>query len=238
MASPLFGEQRMVTEAIKEIEFDGLSSCPLPESARSHADCGAADLDQCRPTGVLVIEDERLMLKAMEQGLRKRGFVVWAAPDGGEGVDLYRRFGSQIDVVLSDVQMPVLDGPKTLDALREINPCVRFCFMTGDTRSATLTNLLRRGAMRVFTKPFPVAGVAEELWELATRPYDFSARPELGDDESAGPERTAAASHPEEEPVGGRFLGWAFAPLLRSAASIGLPLGKTLTPTPSALPPT
>lgn len=227
----------MVTEAIQELEVDGFSSRPLPEAARPHADYGTADLAQCRQTGVLVIEDERLMLKAMEQGLRQRGFVVWAAPDGGEGVDLYRRFGSQIDVVLSDVQMPVLDGPKTLDALREINPSVRFCFMTGDTRSATLTNLLRRGAMRVFTKPFPsVAGVAEELWELATRPYDFPASPELGDDESAGPERTAAASHPEEEPAGGRFFGWAFAPLLRSAASIGLPLEKTQTP--SALPPT
>lgn len=227
----------MVTEAIKELEFDGFASCPSAESARLHAAGNAAETVECRPIGVLVIEDERLMLKAMEQGLRKRGFVVWAAPDGGEGVDLYRRFESQIDVVLSDVQMPVLDGPKTLDALREINPSVRFCFMTGDTRSATLNNLLGRGAMRVFPKPLPsVAGVAEELWELATRPYAFSAGQELGDDESARPERAAVSSHPEEEPAGGCFLGWAFATLLRSAACIGLLPGKAQ---PSeALPPT
>lgn len=217
----------MVTEAIKELDFDGFASCPLAESARPHAAGNAAETVECRPIGVLVIEDERLMLKAMEQGLRKRGFVVWAAPDGGEGVDLYRRFGSQIDVVLSDVQMPVLDGPKTLDALREMNPAVRFCFMTGDTRAATLANLLGRGAMRVFTKPFPsVAGVAEELWELATRPYDFSADPELGDDEAAGLDSTAASSQPEEKPARSGFLGRVFAPLLRSAASIGLLPGK------------
>lgn len=227
----------MVTEVIKELEFDGCSAGSLPESARPHANHNAADLVQCRPTGVLVIEDERLMLKAMEQGLRNRGFVVWAARDGGEGVDLYRRFGTRIDVVLSDVQMPVLDGPKTLDALRAMNPAIRFCFMTGDTRAATLANLLGRGAIRVFTKPLrSVAGVAEELWELATRPYDFSAGSELEDDEAAGLDSIAASSRPEEKPARGGFLGRVFAPLLRSAASIGLLPGKTQ---PSeALPPT
>lgn len=227
----------MVTKAIREPEFDSFSSCSLPESARSHVNCGAADLDQCRPAGVLVIEDERLMLKAMEQGLRKRGFVVWAAPDGSEGVDLYRRFGAQIDVVLSDVQMPVLDGPKTLDALRKINPSVRFCFMTGDTRASTLTNLLRRGALRVFTKPFPsVAGVAEELWELATCPNDFSDSREFGGDNTAGPAREAALIQTEEKSVGDGFFERACSSLLRSVAGIGLLPGKAQTQPPGSLP--
>jgi len=99
--------------------------------------------------------------------------------------------------------------------------------MTGDTRAATFADRFGRGAMRVFPKPLPsVASVAEELWELATCSHDFSAGPELLDDESAFAERTAALSHPEEELAGGRFLGWAFATLHRSAASIGSPLAK------------
>ncbi|MBX9652586.1 response regulator, partial [bacterium] len=127
--------------------------------------------DQCRAVGVLVIEDDKLMRRSLEQGLKKRGFAVWAAADGGEGAELYRRFGAQIDVVLSDLNMPVLDGPQTLDSLRRINPLVRFCFMTADVRQSTLTGLLKLGALRVFTKPFSsVAEVAEELRELAARP--------------------------------------------------------------------
>ena len=47
--------------------------------------------DPCRPTGILVIEDERLLRKVMEKILRKQGFAVWVAADGAEGVDLYRR---------------------------------------------------------------------------------------------------------------------------------------------------
>lgn len=149
------------------------SQAVAPARLQDQSSSGAGDVDRRRPTGILVIEDERLMLKAMEQALRERGFVVWVASDGCEGVNLYQQFWAQIDMVLSDVQMPVLDGPKTLDALREINPFIRCCFMTGDTRQSILTGLLRRGALRVFTKPLPsVAGVVEELLELATSEHE------------------------------------------------------------------
>lgn len=189
-----------------------------------------AAADQSRPPGILVIEDERLMRKALEQGLRTRGFAVWAAPDGSEGVDLYRRFLEQIDVVLTDVQMPVLNGPQTLDALREINPLVRCCFMTGDTRLSTLTGLLRRGALRVFTKPFPsVAEVAEELRELANRPQEWLPFVDLrceGPTPSGGmatrPEAGVGGSRPDQAAQSAGALGWAFSPVVRTLAGFSL----------------
>lgn len=117
-----------------------------------------------RPLGILVVEDEPLIRKVLGDGLCKRGFEVWVAADGAEAVELYRTFWPRIDVVLSDVHMPGLDGPHTLDALREINPSVRCCFMTGDARPTARSELLSCGALRVFTKPFPsVAEVATEL---------------------------------------------------------------------------
>jgi CheY-like chemotaxis protein len=120
-----------------------------------------------RPLGILIVEDERPILAALEKGLSRRGFAVWCAADGGAAIDLFRRFESQIDVVLSDLNLPVMDGLKTLDALRRINRLVRFCFMTGDTRQSTLAELRREGVLRVFTKPFSsVADLAEELRKL------------------------------------------------------------------------
>lgn len=194
-----------------------------PARVRGEKSPDGADAEQGQPTGILVIEDERLMRKTLEQVLRKRGFAVWAAADGGEGVELYRRFGERIALVLSDVQMPVLDGPRTLDALRQINPFVRCCFMTGDTRLSTLTGLLKRGALRVFPKPFSsVAEVAEELRELATRPWDFSAALELSGEEAAPPGNGAGASQPLEGPAAVGFLAWVFSPLIRSVAGLGL----------------
>lgn len=121
--------------------------------------------------GILILEDSRMLRKALEEGFRKQGFCVWAAADGSEGVELYRKFWPKIELVLSDVQMPVLDGPTAIEVLRAINPSVRFCFMTGDTRAGIRESLLRRGAMRVLDKPIAsVVSAARELWELANCP--------------------------------------------------------------------
>lgn len=192
---------------------------------------------QSRATGVLVIEDEKLMRRSLEQGLTKRGFVVWAAADGGEGVELHRGFGELIDVVLSDMKMPVMDGPQTLDALRDINPAVRFCFMTGDARPSTLRRLLNLGGLRVFTKPFPsVAEVAEELRELATCPVGIPARPELSlSGEEAVRFRDVAESETEKSLANGLF-GRVFSSLARSFAGFGSRAGGRGTPSPGEPP--
>jgi CheY-like chemotaxis protein len=172
------------------------------------ADPRGAD-GQCRVVGVLVIEDEKLMRRSLEQGLKKRGFAVWAAADGGEGVELYRQFGGQIDVVLSDLNMPVMDGPQTLDALRRINPLVRFCFMTADVRLSTLTGLLKLGALRVFTKPFSsVAEVAEDLRELAARPPVAFSTVEDAREEGGHETGRDTANGPSDGSGGVRFFGW------------------------------
>jgi len=201
-----------------------MSHLTLQEQVRLESATTAAELT--RPPGILVIEDERLILKALDQGLRKRGFSVWAAANGGTGVELYRRFEDRIDVVLSDLNMPILNGPETLAALREINPAVRFCFMTGDTRRSTLDTLVRRGAQRVFTKPFAsLAEVADQLWELATRP------PASSDSLALGPEEDTAHDEPASpelmmRPPGGEFFGSILSPLVWSIAYISLPWGK------------
>lgn len=175
-----------------------------------------------RPNGVLVIEDQRLLRNALKEGFRHRGFDVWTAANGAEGVALYQQFGPQIDIVLSDVQMPVLDGPATLDALREMNPCVRCCFMTGDVRAVMRASLLRHDVLRVFEKPFQsVAALAQELWELATSPCHPVDEPDLGPAEAICPARSISESDRQEIPAG-RF----FAALVRWIACIATLLGK------------
>jgi CheY-like chemotaxis protein len=124
-----------------------------------------------RPVGVIIVEDGRVLRKATERGLVDRGFAVWGAGSGQEGVSVYRTYEDQIDVVLMDVHMPVLDGPQTLYLLRKINPSIRCCFMTGDLRESTLKSLLDHRPLQVFGKPLPhINLMAQELWLCATRP--------------------------------------------------------------------
>src|SRR4051794_9080352 len=107
-----------------------------------------------RSSGVLVADDEEAVCRVLEVGMRGHGFTVWLAADGREAVDLYCEHRDGIDLVLLDVQMPNLDGPGTLTALREINPPVRCCFMTGDPGRYTEEMLVDLGAIAVFWKPF------------------------------------------------------------------------------------
>lgn len=135
----------------------------VPTTSSSPAD-GAPQ----RPGGVLVADDDDAVRRVLGAGMRSQGFVVWLAVDGPEAIDLYRIYRDSIGVVLLDVRMPGLDGPGTFAALREINPDIRCCFMSGDPGHYTDQMLLDLGAAGVFRKPFPLGEVAQQLACLAS----------------------------------------------------------------------
>jgi CheY-like chemotaxis protein len=117
--------------------------------------------------GILAVDDEWYVRGLLDAGLRQHGFALWLAADGRAALDLYRRHGRAIDVVLLDVRMPDLDGPQTLAALREINPHIRCCFMSGDPGRYTERELCDLGAAAVIRKPFRLAEVARVLGTMA-----------------------------------------------------------------------
>ena len=103
---------------------------------------------------VLVADDEKALGTMLDSTLRHYGFVVWLATSGKEAVELYREHCQSIALVLLDVQMPGMDGPATLAAIRAINPEVQCCFMSGHTGKYSASELLDMGAVHVIPKPF------------------------------------------------------------------------------------
>jgi CheY-like chemotaxis protein len=84
-----------------------------------------------RTHGVLVVNDSSRVRALLGQRLNNRGFAVWRATNGLEAIQVYSE-NPGIDLVLIDLDMPVMDGPKTLAALRELNPVVRCLFLDGE----------------------------------------------------------------------------------------------------------
>jgi DNA-binding response OmpR family regulator len=130
--------------------------------------------------GVLVVDDEDVVRTLLRLGLMLSGFDVLLAPDGRDAVRLYREHGRRIAVALIDVRMPGLDGPATLAALRELNPDLLACFMSGDGGKYSRDELCRRGAAYVIDKPFRLAELAGALRALLPGVAEPTQSPRVG----------------------------------------------------------
>jgi CheY-like chemotaxis protein len=150
--------------------MDTLGTAPSEAIASHPSKLGEWTMDAqslARSRGVLVVDDDASIRLLLETVLRQRGFTVWTAHDGEEAVRLYRRHGQAITLVVLDVCMPILDGPQTVAVLRQWEPGLTFCFMTGESGDYSRQQLLALGAACIFDKPFCVFEVQERLEQLS-----------------------------------------------------------------------
>ncbi len=140
-----------------------------PERPSPNTSLSSKDDDDTRPE-VLVVEDEAVVAEMLELALRQFGFTVRLAGGGRQALEVYGRHGESIDVVLLDEQMPELDGPGTLAALRRIDLSVPVVFMSGSTGRYSEEDLLAMGAARVLHKPFRLEQLSQLLWQLVRKP--------------------------------------------------------------------
>lgn len=82
---------------------------------------------------VLLVEDEPRVRAQARRLLERSGFAVTDAPDGAEGLFQFRARDGAIDVVVSDVMMPMLGGVEMVAHLRAIAPGVPVVFVSGYT---------------------------------------------------------------------------------------------------------
>lgn len=104
---------------------------------------------------VLVIDDEEMVRSALRQLLERHGFDVVEAPDGDEGLRLFR--ASNADLVICDLIMPRSDGITTIMNIRRIASKVKIIAISGGGRSHALELLDvagQMGANIVLGKPF------------------------------------------------------------------------------------
>jgi len=117
--------------------------------------------------GVLVVDGDPLIRVMVHLGLERHGFAVWLASDRRGAIDQFREHKDRIAVVLLDVRVAARDGLATLQALRELNPAIRACFLSSGTAGLEPEELIRGGAAYVIVRPIGLDALANILRLLA-----------------------------------------------------------------------
>jgi two-component system NtrC family response regulator len=118
---------------------------------------------------ILVIEDDDSIRRVIEFGLQEAGYNVLAATDGVAGLDTVTR--EQIDLVISDLRMPQMDGLELLAHLKAMNADLPVLMLTAHASIDTAVEAMKLGAFDFLTKPFEL----EHLRQVVAKALDVAA---------------------------------------------------------------
>jgi len=117
----------------------------------------------------LIVDDSSVMRKIVERSLRQAGLdllVVHEAGSGAEGLDLLK--SNQVDLILSDINMPSMDGLEFLRQIRAQNlaPGVPVVMITTESSEEHVKQAILAGAQGYIRKPFTAEQVKERVLPL------------------------------------------------------------------------
>jgi two-component system, cell cycle sensor histidine kinase and response regulator CckA len=115
---------------------------------------------------VLLVEDEDAVRMGGMRALTSRGYTVHEASSGVEALEVYHELGGKIDIVVSDVVMPEMDGPTLLGELRKLRPDIKFIFVSGYAEDAFAKNLPADAKFGFLPKPFSLKQLATVVKEV------------------------------------------------------------------------
>ncbi len=145
----------------------------LPEALES-----SAEREQVRthPDGVegtetiALVEDEKAVLDLATRVLRKKGYNVLPAENGRHALDVIARYPDRIDMLVTDVVMPEMNGRDLADRIHVMRPGVRILFMSGYSAEAVAQHGVLAEGSAFLEKPFSPANLLRKVRELLDAP--------------------------------------------------------------------
>ena len=105
-----------------------------------------------RPGKILVVDDDKVVLRAVTEILQREGYTVVAIDDAVEGLAASK--DPTVDVAVLDIRMPHLSGMDLLRAIKQARPDVEVVMMTAFATVETAVEAVKAGAYDYLTKPF------------------------------------------------------------------------------------
>ena len=120
-----------------------------------------------QPVDVPIVVRDAMFRPAGGDGLR----ITLEAPDGPSALAVLQS-PQQIDLLVSDIGLPGLDGRQVVDAARDVRPTLKVLFMTGYAERATLADGSLEAGMEMIVKPFSIGELEQTLSDVLERSTD------------------------------------------------------------------
>jgi two-component system response regulator FlrC len=121
---------------------------------------------------VLIVEDDNALAQMCAKLIRRHGHKALIAGSGQDALAIVRE-GRDIDIVISDVQMPKMSGEQLLACLRALNSTLPIILMTGYTQLLSPSEAIALGAADYIMKPFDpetlIGSLERAIRNLATK---------------------------------------------------------------------
>jgi len=119
--------------------------------------------DTCR---ILLVDDEKAVRETTAVLLRCQGYEVDTCSNGHEAVEFFRKSFQSMDLVILDMNMPVMNGRDAFLLMREIDPDVKVILATGFSLDASAREILDEGARSHIQKPFRIRELVELIEQV------------------------------------------------------------------------
>ncbi len=126
---------------------------------------------------ILIVDDEQTMRTLLEKILAREGYCMYTAGDGIEALEFMQK--TPVDLVISDMKMPRMDGFDLLTNIKKDYPGVGVIIMTAYGDTYTVKDALLLGADEYITKPFKsyeISLVVERAyWRILSTGHNITA---------------------------------------------------------------
>jgi len=113
--------------------------------------------------GLLLVDDEEMILEIGKDMLQKLGYKVVVAGSGRNALDIYERDQNVIDMVILDMTMPDMSGSETYDRLKEINPAIKTLLSSGYGINGKAQAIINSGCHGFIQKPFNLTNLSQKI---------------------------------------------------------------------------
>ena len=116
--------------------------------------------------GILVVDDDDDVLEITRQTLEAFGYRVFTAEDGADAVAVYARHHDRIELTLTDMMMPLMDGPAAIQALRRMDPRLKIVAASGLGDHRAVVRASEVGVTHFLPKPFTAGTLLAKLHQV------------------------------------------------------------------------